>query len=292
MGKSASTEFDEFIANEIKALAGVAMPVKAGLLSRIFIRSTPCKKLHPNPDDEFSIPEVGPSYRIISEYEKKFINNYNMKGKYYEDEPILVEKIRPDGYMILNGHHRWAAALRLGYPRIPIRVINVTHEKEIREIINNSKHDKRVTLDLDEVVFWNEKSGPAEKGLSFPLNKIYKEKLRLGIPALFNAFNREGYDIWIYSSKFYSTEYIKALFKGYHVHVTGIVTGTSNRKQLKDEKNSVKELYSRKYVETLHIDNDVVLMIDNKAKDFREYSISGDSNWSKAVLDILEELGK
>lgn len=291
MGKNAGTEFDEFIAKEIKTYAGVAMPVKAGLLNRFFVSKAACKKLHPNPDDEFSIPSVGPSYRIISDYEKKFIHNENTNGSYYDgEEPIMVEKIRPDGYMILNGHHRWAAAVRLGKPRIPVKVINVTHEQEIRDIIKNSNHDKRVTLDLDEVVFWNENNGPAEKALPFPMNRFYKDKLRLGIPALFNAFNKSGYDIWIYSSKFYSTDYIQNLFKKYHVHVTGIITGTSKRKQLKDDKNAIQDLYSKKYLVTLHVDDDVVLMIDNKTKDFQEFNINGEENWSKAVMDIIKGL--
>ena len=27
------------------------------------------------------------------------------------EDPIVVEKVHPDGYMILNGHHRWAASM-------------------------------------------------------------------------------------------------------------------------------------------------------------------------------------
>ncbi|MBP3241914.1 MAG: ParB N-terminal domain-containing protein [Oribacterium sp.] len=33
-------------------------------------------------------------------------------------DPIIVEKMYPDGYMILNGHHRWAAATRLGLKKV------------------------------------------------------------------------------------------------------------------------------------------------------------------------------
>ena len=31
------------------------------------------------------------------------------------EEPLIVEKVHPEGYMLLNGHHRWAAALKTGY---------------------------------------------------------------------------------------------------------------------------------------------------------------------------------
>jgi hypothetical protein len=291
MGKTISVEFDKYIADDIAKYAGVAMPVKAGFLNRILVRKALCTNLHANPDDEFSIPSVGPSYRIISEYERKYVYNSNHGTNYFEGEdPIMVEKIRPDGYMILNGHHRWAAALKQGYPKIPVQVINVTHNQEIKDIIKNSKHDKRVTLDLDEVVFSHPENGPAEKDLPFPLNRLYKDKLRLGIPALFNMLNKDGYDIWVYSSKFYSKEYIRALFKRYHVHVTGIVTGTSKRKQTEEEKNEMQNLYAQKYIFTLHIDNDAVLMIDNVRKDFQDFAIDEEINWSKSVMDIIKEI--
>ncbi|MBR0409403.1 MAG: hypothetical protein IJI25_00145 [Eubacterium sp.] len=63
-----------------------------------------CSSLHPNPYDEFSQPEVGPSYRIISEYESRYLDAMK-HGRYYyfyyKNEPILVEKMYPEGYMIL-----------------------------------------------------------------------------------------------------------------------------------------------------------------------------------------------
>ena len=291
MNKSIGVAFDQYIADDIAKYAGVTMPVKAGFFNRIMVTKALCTALHPNPDDEFSIPSVGPSYRIISEYEKKYIYNSNHSMNYFDgEEPIMVEKIRPDGYMILNGHHRWAAALKLGYEKIPIQVINVTRNEEIKDIIKNSKHDKRVTLDLDEVVFWNPNNGPAENDLPFPLNKFYKDKLRLGIPALFRMLNQAGYDIWVYSSKFYAMEYIRALFNKYHVHVTGIVTGTSKRNQTSKEKNEMQDLYVKKYLFTLQIDNDSVFMMDNVRKEFQEFTIDKGINWSKSVMDIIKEI--
>ena len=146
------TAFDEFIADEVKRYKGVYVPVKAGMLRRALIRWAPCASLHPNPDDEFCSPKVGPNYRIISEY----MNSFRLARhhtKQYCEEPLIVEKIRPDGYLILNGHHRWAAALRLGFSRIPVEIVDLTQEMDIKAILQGSRHDKRVTLDLDEVVF-------------------------------------------------------------------------------------------------------------------------------------------
>ncbi|MBQ6891809.1 MAG: ParB N-terminal domain-containing protein, partial [Clostridia bacterium] len=163
-----NTAFDEFIASEVKKYKGVYVPVKAGILQRALIRWAPCASLHPNPDDEFCSPKVGPNYQIISEYMYSF-RLERQSSKQYCEEPLIVEKIRPDGYMILNGHHRWAAALQLGFRRIPIEIVDLTQEMDIRNILQYSKHDKRVTLDLDEVVFRPEGDNLAEKPLPFPL---------------------------------------------------------------------------------------------------------------------------
>lgn len=291
MANFTNRQFDGYIAEEIAKYNGIAMPIKASFLNRLLIRKEACAKLHPNPDDEFSIPSVGPSYRIISEYEQKYIRNIKSNQEYFKgEEPIIVEKIHPDGYMILNGHHRWAAALMLGYSKIPIQIVNVTHKSDIKEILRNSKHNRRVTLDLDEVVFCNSED-KSEKRLAFPLNNIYKERLRIGVPALFRNLEKNGYDIWLYSSKYYSTDYIKALFKKYHVNVTGIVTGTA-KKNNKEDRKAIEELISAKYIYTLHIDNNMIVNINTTTKDFTEYTISDDSTWSRDVMDIVREINR
>ena len=92
----ARSKFDEFIADEISKQKGVYIPVRAGLIERLFVRKAKCTDLHPNAEDEFSIPSVGPSYRIIGEYEKKFREALQFERRVF-DEPLTVEKLRPNG---------------------------------------------------------------------------------------------------------------------------------------------------------------------------------------------------
>ena len=282
------TAFAEFVAEEIKKYKGVYVPVKAGILRRALIRWAPCDKLHPNPDDEFCSPKVGPNYRIISEY----MNSFRMErlhSKQYCDEALIVEKIRPDGYLIVNGHHRWAAALRLGFSRIPVEIVDLTSEMDVKAILENARHDKRVTLDLDEVVFCKAKDAPAEKPLPFPWRSIYKERLRLGIPALFRYFNKKGYDIWVYSAGYYSADYIQRLFKRYHVHVTGAITGTGRKVSGNDEvKKELTAMIAAKYPETVHVDSETVLRVFSRTKDVAEYKLEGTEAWSQRVMDVME----
>ena len=285
-----NTKFDAFIAEEIKKIKGVYVPVKAGILRRALIRWAPCKKLHPNPDDEFCMPKVGPNYGIISDYMNRF-REERRHSRQYCDERLVVERIRPDGYLILNGHHRWAAALRLGYGRIPIEIVDLTDETDIREILKNSKHDKRVALDLDEVVFV---SGdvPAEKPLPFPTRKVYKERLRLGVPALFRYLNKNGYDVWVYTAGYYSADYIRRPFKKYHVHISGAVTGlgrkTADGAKVRKE---METLIGNKYPVTIHVDNDMLLRVSGATKEVGEYGIGGASaEWSQRVMEIIKKI--
>ena len=284
-----NTAFDEFIASEVKKYKGVYVPVKAGILQRALIRWAPCASLHPNPDDEFCSPKVGPNYQIISEYMYSF-RLERQSSKQYCEEPLIVEKIRPDGYMILNGHHRWAAALQLGFRRIPIEIVDLTQEMDIRNILQYSKHDKRVTLDLDEVVFRPEGDDPAEKPLPFPLRSIYKQRLRLGIPALFHYLNKKGYDIWVYSAGYYSADYIQRLFRKYGVHVNGVVTGTGRKTgENKETRRELEALITAKYPETVHIDNKSVLRIFSQTKAVEDYTLGdGTEAWSMRVLDVMK----
>ena len=289
MAKSA---FDDFIQEEIQKQKGVALPVKASLFERLFIKHLSYKVLHPNPADEFTFPDIGPNYEIISNYEKAIRNNIRNRLPIF-DEPLMVEKLHPHGYMILNGHHRWAAAIRLRMRKIPVEIINLATESDIQKILENSQHDKRATLDLDEVVFRPEDAPLLEKKLGFPYSLKHKMRIRLGIPALFYALSKNGYDIWVYSSKYYSIDDIRDYFRCYGVHVDGIITGMA-----KDKKNTgalkagMEKMISNKYGVTLHIDNDMLLCTKKGTGEFEEYPLNAGEGWSREAIAVIEELEK
>ena len=280
----------DYLNEEVNKIKGRYVPVKSSLLRIALVKQTRCTNLHPNPDDEFSMPEIGPNYQIISNYEHQF-KQPTVSGRYL-DEPLTVERIYPGGYLILNGHHRWAAAMRLGFDIIPVKIVNLPQEQDIRKILKNSKHDLRVALDLDEVVFGKDGNEYLEKPLIFPLNRIYKDRLRLGIPALFRFLAMKGYDIWVYSSEYYSLGYIKWLFKRYHVHVDGIVTGIKRKSYKRsEEEQRLKSMFENKYVRTIHISRDLIVRTDRGSKDFKDIALNcSDEDWSKEVIRAFKEI--
>lgn len=289
------TEFQKYLAQKLKEDEGVLVPVKASALERMFVKKTNTKKLHPNPEDEFCDPTIGPNDGIISDYVQKIRNSVNQVSRPW-DEPLIVEKVHPDGYRLLNGHHRWAAALKTGYSPVGISIVNLTQATDIERMVRNSTHDKRVTVDLDELVFCTEGGGlPLEKPLSFPLNRIYREHMRLGIPALLHFLGEQGYDIWVYSARYYSIEYIRSYFKRYSVKVDGIVTGAGRRMSAARNElaKRTEKMITDQYAETLHIDSDLVLRTVRDSRIFEEYPVEAEPEaWSGAVKEIIRRLDR
>lgn len=289
------TEFQTFLAEEVNKVQGTYYPVRAGTLRRWLIKKAPIRKLHPNPGDEFCFPDIGPNYEIISQYEKDYARIINnevdpllMKGGV--TEPIMVEKTHPDGYMILNGHHRWAAVRRLGWNKIRVQIVNLTLQEDVKRILARVRNEKRVTLDLDEVVFAQD-TEPAEKPLPLLWRKLYPQRVRLGIPAVFYYLSQHGYDIWVYTARYDSEDVIRRLLLHHHAPVTGVITGTG-RKAGKggDVKNSFENMVSGKYSVTVHVDQSSVLRVDNTAKNYEEFRLPGAAGWSQEVLEIFRKL--
>ena len=81
----------------------------------------------------------------------------------------------------------------------------------------------RVSFDLDEVLFVSPETHKTEPPLPFPLRLIYKERLRLGAPALLRELRSLGYEVWIYTSSYRTEKYIRGLFRCYGVKLDGIV---------------------------------------------------------------------
>ncbi len=283
------TELMTSMQADIKKYDGVRLPLKASVLERLLVRRINPYRLHPNPDDEFCMPSIGPNYGIISDYVFKI-----SKGKYWaggvEDEPVYIEKMYPDNYMILNGHHRWAAALRLGMRRIPVRVVNVTTDKDIDNILFNSSNEKRVALDLDEVVFCSD--DVCEKKPFLLPGSLNRENIRLGVPALSHFLSSKGYDIWVYTQKYYSDDYIRSFLKSYHIKATGVVTAFSRKRWKKDKVGeSIEKKITDKYRTTLNITNDELIIIEREKGAFEQHDLNCEpADWSKSVINTIKSL--
>ena len=121
------SSFYDYVQEDLAAYEGKREVVRANLVERLVVRQISPKDMHANPDDEFTDPDIGPSDRIINEYIHQIPELYNNREAIFPN-PIVVYKMAADGYLILNGHHRWAAALKGGLSKVRAVIMNPPKE--------------------------------------------------------------------------------------------------------------------------------------------------------------------
>ena len=150
----------------------------------------------------------------------------------------------------------------------------------------------RVSFDLDEVLFVSPKTHKTEPQLPFPLNKIFKERLRLGTPSLIKQLQNRGYDVWVYTSSFRTERYIRCLFRLYGIRFTEIVNG---QRHLKEVQRGRKEILPQKlpnnYRISLHIDDEEVVASYGKAYGFEVFQLNAqDDDWEEKILNRMKQI--
>ncbi len=120
---ASKSDFFSRVLNDVEKYNEKRAAMRASIVERLLVRSLSPEVMHPNPDDEFTHDDVGPSDRIIEGYRAAVRKAIRNDERIYE-EPIMVQKMQPEGYMILNGHHRWAAALKENVKKVRVIICN------------------------------------------------------------------------------------------------------------------------------------------------------------------------
>ena len=152
----------------------------------------------------------------------------------------------------------------------------------------------RVSFDLDEVLFVSPKTHKTEPALFFPLNKIFKERLRLGTPSLIHELQKLGYEVWVYTSSFRSERYIRWLFLCYGVRFDGIINGNRHLKEVqRNSKTILPQKLPNRYRISLHIDDESVVCSWGREYGFKTYQLDADDDdWKEKIIQRAEEIKK
>lgn len=103
--------------NVVKGGSNPSKYQKASIWERLTTKKTDVNNLHANPLDEFSNPKIGPSESAVAKYMKEINTTGTLSN------PIEVQKLASGGYEIVNGHHRWLAAIKVGLDKVPIKIM-------------------------------------------------------------------------------------------------------------------------------------------------------------------------
>lgn len=275
--------YKKYVSDEIKYRKDFYHPVKSNTLLRLLTRKLNPKKLRPNPEDEFSFESIGPNWEIVKKYEESIRLN-QLYGRHIFDEPLYVVRLDKGGYMLLNGHHRWLAAIVSKLKRVPVKVTNIIEETDIYRVINKSKREKCISIDLDEVLLTDGIRIAENAKLFFPLNKIYTEKIRENTSLLTRELNRMGYDVWVYTGSYLSYNHIKQLLFLNGCKTDGIVNGL----KAKGKSGKLKDIFRNKYKTIVHVSNDYISCVDASTKEYEVTDLNvSDKEWAMAVVDAL-----
>ena len=108
-------DFNAYLKEQLSLYGSVMVPVKASLFNRIIHPRYSPFKLHPNPEDEFCDPSIGPNYGIInatrhlreaqagrsSTLPQKLPSHYRI-SLHVDDEAIVVNLGRQYGYNVIQ----------------------------------------------------------------------------------------------------------------------------------------------------------------------------------------------
>lgn len=144
----------------------------------------------------------------------------------------------------------------------------------------------RVSFDLDEVLFVSPDTFETEPPLRFPYNLRYKERLRKGTPALIHELQKQGFEVWVYTSSFRTEAYIRGLFRAYGVQFDQIVNGD---RHIKEVQRGRRDLLPQKmppfYHISLHIDDEDVIVENGRRFGYRVLKVCDpDPDWAGKIL--------
>ena len=157
-----------------------------------------------------------------------------------------------------------------------------------------SQEKMRVSFDLDEVLFVSPETHKTEPKLHYPWNKFYKERLRLGTPALINELQKLGYEVWIYTSSYRTEQYLRRFFRHYGVHFDGIVNAQRHLKEVqRDKKEILPQKMPQYYRISLHVDDEAVICSLGREYGFHTYQLEGDDDdWKQKIIDYANFVKK
>ncbi len=152
----------------------------------------------------------------------------------------------------------------------------------------------RVSFDLDEVLFVSPKTHKTEPPLPFPLDRVFRERLRLGTPELINRLQELGYEVWVYTSSFRSEKYIRWLFRFYGIHFDGIVNGERHVREVqRNNGTTLPQKLPNRYRISLHVDDEAIVCSLGREYGYRTYQLNApDDEWVEKIIKRAEEVKK
>ena len=152
----------------------------------------------------------------------------------------------------------------------------------------------RISFDLDDVLFVSPTSYETEPAPRFPLNRLFRDRLRKGTPELIRSLQREAQDAGIYTSSYRTEGYLKALFRAYGVRFDQIVNGQRHEREVQGRRRDrLPQKLPNFYHIALHIDDEKAVEKNGLTYGFRTLRVyEPDEHWAEKVLNEARRIAR
>lgn len=145
----------------------------------------------------------------------------------------------------------------------------------------------KVSFDLDEVLFVDPKKFEIEKPPRGLAGRLYRERLRKGTVELMHRLQREGFEIWVYTSSYRPVQYIANLFRLYGIQFDGIVNAQRHEVEVQSgHRQRLPQKMPSYFRISLHIDDEENIVKSSRAFGFRSLRVcEPDDHWAEKVFN-------
>ena len=150
----------------------------------------------------------------------------------------------------------------------------------------------RISFDLDEVLFVDPNTFEIEDPPRFPLDRIYRERLRKGTVRLIHTLQEEEFEAWVYTSSFRSEKYIRSLFRCYGIRFDGIINAQRHLREVqKGHGHLLPQKVPGYYHIDLHVDDEKSVRDNALRYGYRVMRVmEPDEHWIERVLREAERV--
>jgi hypothetical protein len=147
----------------------------------------------------------------------------------------------------------------------------------------NLKLIMRIAFDLDNTLIRNSYDFPVEKPIrNFWAKILHFEPLRHGIIEIINFYRQHNCEIWVYTTSFRSTFYIRKIFWLYGIQLDGVVNQTIHNQEV----NIRTTKYPPQFGIDILIDDSEGVAIEGKKYNFEVIVIApDDEKWVEKLVD-------
>ena len=133
----------------------------------------------------------------------------------------------------------------------------------------------RISFDLDDTLIMSRPGKSEKQGLLYRIAGF--ESLRMGTVALIKKLKTEKHEIFVYTTSYQRSIYIRAVFAYYGIWLDGVVNQTKHNKRFKSSKQSHSK-YPPAFGIDLHVDDSEGVAIEGERGGFAILRVSPDDD--------------